>query len=163
MKHGLTQEELSDLASMVKKGRSAWLWVYAPDGEKVLSPVVQVSDGDISSVTARSDHPDEVVVRSVYETLCKRRTKRRNGAKKAAATRARRRALKANQIAKRLAFGGHTGPAKNCILCGRGLNDAESIKRGIGSECWQGVVELAAAMSKQFGTEKLTGGKIDIR
>jgi hypothetical protein len=44
------------------------------------------------------------------------------------------------EVAKRIVQGGRYGPRRNCTICGRGLDDAQSIARGIGSECWQEVL-----------------------
>ncbi len=39
-------------------------------------------------------------------------------------------------IARRLVAGGTCGPSPRCVICGRALDDADSVQRGIGSECW---------------------------
>jgi hypothetical protein len=37
---------------------------------------------------------------------------------------------------------GHTvGPRHRCAVCSRALCDSQSIARGVGSECWQGVMD----------------------
>jgi hypothetical protein len=40
-------------------------------------------------------------------------------------------------------------PGRHCYVCGRHLDDPSAIDRGIGSECWQGV--LAAIDQKKSG------------
>jgi Family of unknown function (DUF6011) len=48
-------------------------------------------------------------------------------------------------VAKKLTFqGDKIDPRNNCVICGRGLDDPQSIARGVGSECWQDVVEAIA-------------------
>jgi hypothetical protein len=37
----------------------------------------------------------------------------------------------------------------NCEICGRALSDPESIKRGIGSECWQHVLSAVEKLKSQ--------------
>jgi len=46
-------------------------------------------------------------------------------------------------------FGEETGPATRCILCNKKLVDEESIARGIGSECYQGVIKLAETLAEK--------------
>ena len=40
----------------------------------------------------------------------------------------------------RLADGGEFTPGTNCEICGKGLDDPQSLARGIGSDCWQRVM-----------------------
>jgi hypothetical protein len=48
-------------------------------------------------------------------------------------------------VAKRLTLDGESiGPRDSCAICGRELGDQQSIARGIGSECWQGVLDAIA-------------------
>jgi len=66
---------------------------------------------------------------------------RRRIAEKAAVTRKRRRELKISSTAEAIRVGKVLGPRTNCVICGRGLADQHSIDRGIGSECWEGVLQ----------------------
>lgn len=53
-----------------------------------------------------------------------------------------RRDLKTYAIAQRLAFTGESvGPRARCAVCARRLADPPSVARGVGPECWQGVLQ----------------------
>ena len=95
------------------------------------------------------NYPEDVV-RKVLANLAEVDRKRRSdGAKKAAVTRKRRQAKMILQMATRIVEGRQTGPRSNCAICGRGLCDPESIQRGIGSECWQGVLSETEKLRDQ--------------
>ncbi len=87
-------------------------------------------------------YPDELVRTAVLAADQRKHERRSNAAKDAAVTRQRRQRYKVHMIAKRLAAGGSAGPALKCSICHRRLSDAESIARGVGSECWQGVLDM---------------------
>ncbi len=50
-------------------------------------------------------------------------------------------------IAKRIIEGYGIGPQHRCAICRKSLSDRESIDRGIGSECWQYVLEMLTKMA----------------
>ena len=52
------------------------------------------------------------------------------------------------QAAQRITDGHTFGPSSHCAICGKGLDDNQSIERGIGSECWQYVLERITAMGR---------------
>jgi hypothetical protein len=80
-------------------------------------------------------------VRTVLARLAEEeRMQRSDAAKKAAITRKRRQAKLVIETAKKIVEGAKIGPRSNCVICGRRLGNPESIQRGIGSECWQGVL-----------------------
>lgn len=85
-------------------------------------------------------YPKDQVLMVLARAAEEDRKRRSDGAKKAAVTRKRRQEKMILQTAKRIVEGAKIGPRSNCIICGRGLGDPESIQRGIGSECWQGVL-----------------------
>jgi hypothetical protein len=87
-------------------------------------------------------YPDDTVRTAVLEADERKRIRRSNAAKKAAETRRGRRAKKIYAVAKRIVDGGHYGPRRRCVICGKGLADQQSIERGIGSECWQDVLTI---------------------
>jgi hypothetical protein len=84
-------------------------------------------------------YPDDVVRAAVLAADQRRRSE---AAKKAAVTRERRQNHKVYLIAERLAAGGSAGPSLKCACCDRGLTDADSVARGIGSQCWQGILDV---------------------
>ena len=123
------------------KPRQRWKWVRY-EGERIDWPEFR-ADG-----TARAEGVSE---RTVLEALVnanrKLRDKRSRAARAAAETRARRRDKELYRIAHTINVGGRTGPQMHCLLCGRGLTDEESIARGVGSECWQHVLDVMEGMA----------------
>ena len=86
-------------------------------------------------------YPDDDVRSAVLATDARRHERRSQAAKKAGDTRRRRIAQKIYAVAKRLTLNGASiGPQNTCA--GRGLGDQQSIERGVGSECWQGVLDV---------------------
>jgi Family of unknown function (DUF6011) len=87
-------------------------------------------------------YPDDLVRAAVLGANQHRRERKSKAAKKAAETRHRRQAKKIYGIARRLTLDGEQpiGPRRNCVICGRALDDPPSIARGIGSECGQTVL-----------------------
>jgi hypothetical protein len=82
-------------------------------------------------------YPDALVREAVAAADARRHGNRSLAAQRAAATRRRRRQKRVAEIAARILAGYDIGKRSNCAICGRGLGDPASIKRGIGSECWQ--------------------------
>ena len=100
----------------------------------------------------------EAIVRAAVETAdAKEREARSNAAKKAAITRARRQERKILETARRIVANAKIGPRDNCIICGRGLGDPESIERGIGSECWQDVLKQIERIKEGAATQSIVG------
>jgi hypothetical protein len=89
-------------------------------------------------------YPDDVVRTAVLAADARRHERRSRAAKKAAATRGRRRERQVYNIVERISSGHSIGPRYDCAICGRSLDDPESITRGIGSECWQFVLQVIA-------------------
>jgi hypothetical protein len=79
---------------------------------------------------------------AILGAIERRRIKRSQAAKEAAKTRAKRQELRVYYVAKRILANKPVGPRRNCYICGRGLGDPVSIERGIGSECWDGVLKV---------------------
>jgi hypothetical protein len=87
-------------------------------------------------------YPDDDVRSAVLSADARLHERRSDAAKKAVATRKIRTAKRVYAIAKRITLNGEPiGPRASCIICGRGLGDQQSIDRGIGSECWQQVLD----------------------
>lgn len=94
---------------------------------------------------------------------CERnRRRRKTSAKKAAETRKRRRELKVDREVRRIAnalaaglqrtaleTGVGDGTTRKCKICGKKLSDEASMRRGIGSECWQEVIGRVELFMKQ--------------
>jgi hypothetical protein len=102
-------------------------------------------------------YPDDLVRTAVLAAEARRHERRSNAAKKAAETRRRRRQKQIWQVAKRILAGHGIGERHHCAICGRGLDDPTSIERGIGSECWQDVLNSIEAMK---GPQDSAQGKL---
>jgi hypothetical protein len=114
---------------------SCYRWVRYK-GEKLHS----VGINDDGALHNPNGYPDEIVRVAVQGADERRAVKRSKAAKKAAETRQRRKQKLIWQIAKRMLAGKGIGARRNCAVCNRHLDDPASIRRGIGSECWQDVL-----------------------
>lgn len=113
-----------------------WKFAYHPNGERLRDIGLEAN----GSLINPRGYPEERVRAALLEAQTRRAQKRAAAAAKAVATKARRRALKMEHIM-RVAIGGQSiGPQERCALCSRHLTDSTSIQRGIGSECWGGVL-----------------------
>ena len=109
------------------------------DGTKLHSVGI-LADG---TVWNPNKYPEETVRAAVLAAVERRHVRRSNAAKQAAETRRERRQVKVYAVARRLAAGQDgPGPRRRCYFCSLPLTDAQSIRRGIGSECWQGVLAI---------------------
>jgi Family of unknown function (DUF6011) len=86
-------------------------------------------------------YPDDEVRAAVLAADERRRVRRSDAAKKAAATRRDRHSRLVYSVARKISEGREYGPRQNCVVCGKGLTDPESVARGVGSDCWQCVLE----------------------
>lgn len=91
-------------------------------------------------------YPEDVVRASVLAAIEQERDSRSQAAKKAAVTRSIRRKRKIYETVRKLGLGHKFGPRTHCMLCNTEMSDPESIDRGIGSDCWQDVMQ---AMQEQ--------------
>jgi hypothetical protein len=100
-----------------------------------------------------NNYPEDEVRTAVLTADARKHLRKSNSAKKAAETRRERRDLEIKRVARRVLANNGIGSRRNCYICGRGLSDTASIERGIGSECWQGVLaeltRLSAEQAKQ--------------
>jgi hypothetical protein len=117
--------------SNLTKRASKYTWVH--HGEAKLYSVGILSDGTLQNPNG---YPDDVVRAAVLAADKRWHEHRSRAAKKAAATRERRRQKKVYSVARQFLSNGSIGPRPNCAICGRGLSDQPSVARGIGPECW---------------------------
>jgi hypothetical protein len=110
-----------------------------PDGDfaRKLLNVGILDDGTLHNPNG---YPDDIVRAAVQAADARRHARRSEAAKRAAVTRRRRQEKAIWIIARRILAGHGVKPAMNCSICGRGLDDPDSIERGVGSECWQAVL-----------------------
>jgi hypothetical protein len=123
---------------------SRWKWIRY-EGDVLL----EVGINDDGTLWNPHGEP-EVKVRAAIALAEKRRHENRSAAaKKAAATRRERQEKAIYEAARRIFHDGHRfGPARSCVICGNGLGDADSVERGIGSDCWQKVMRILTANYK---------------
>jgi hypothetical protein len=121
-------------------GRYKWVWLSNESNERLFDVGI-LDDGTLHNPNG---YPEDVVRTVVLAADARRHERRSRGAKEAAKTRQQRQQRRTWQIAKRLAEKQQTGPRQHCYICGRHLDDPQSIARGIGSECWQGVLARVA-------------------
>jgi hypothetical protein len=115
---------------------SRWQWIY--HGDQRLKDVGVDADGSLYNPNG---YPEDIVRAAVTAADERDRQRRSEAAKKAAVTRRKRTERGVYAAAQRILRNEKCGPHNNCIICGRGLGDPESIQRGIGSECWQDVLQ----------------------
>ena len=113
-----------------------WVWFDQKAGKRFYDVGI-LDDGSLHSPNG---YLESAVHAAVLAADTRKHERRKQAAKKAAVTRARRRELKVDWIARRIVEKQQTGPQSHCHICGRGLSDPPSIERGIGSECWQDVL-----------------------
>lgn len=90
-------------------------------------------------------YPDATVRAAVAAAGERRRQRRSKAAEKAAETRRKRTEQRVYEVARLIVDGHVFGPASCCQICGRGVDDPDSIERGIGSDCWQRVLTFITA------------------
>ena len=115
-----------------------WKMVWGADGG-ALRDVGIAADGTLHNPHG---YPEELVRASIAGALDRQRARRSAAAQKAAKTRKARQEAKVYEVVEGIASGKAYGPADNCVCCWKGLDDPESIRRGIGSDCWQRVLKL---------------------
>jgi hypothetical protein len=121
-----------------------WKWVQH-NGER-LYDVGILSDGSLHNPNGYDEATVREAVRRAEERLHERRSK---AAKRAAATKRERRERRVYDVARRILAHENIGQQRHCYICHKALTDAESIVRGIGSDCWQDV--LAAISASRAG------------
>ena len=138
MEHDLTADELAFMAERINNKTKRWYWIGVGE-QRMERPEVHMEDGRIVMATANGEWSTKAIVRAAYDAIRRRYERRSAAARKAAVTRAKRKE-KAVYEAARLLEAKQLEPRQHCRICGRILSDPESIRRGIGSECWQRVL-----------------------
>jgi Family of unknown function (DUF6011) len=69
--------------------------------------------------------------------------------KQGARTRQRRREKLIHEIAAKAVRDEKTGPRGNCIICNKRVDDPASIERGVGSDCWQNVLQRIESIQRK--------------
>jgi hypothetical protein len=105
-----------------------------------------LADGSLFNPRSYPEAEVRAAIQKAQEELRQRRSA---AAQKASVTRGRRHDKRVAEMARRIASIGGIPinlNAKHCQLCGKHLSDPESMGRGVGSECWQGVLAMAEQM-----------------
>ena len=119
-------------------GNRPGIWKYIRHAEQFLYKVGIQADGSLYNPNGY----DEAVVREAIRQANERRHARRSAvAKKAAVTRQQRQEKRVYETAQGILARKQYGPRNTCIICGKPVWDGESVERGIGSDCWQNVLE----------------------
>jgi hypothetical protein len=134
-------------------------WVRCPAGQGHPAPPDTMNPGFYTSrlfdlginadgtLHNPNGYSEDLVRSTILASEEARRRRRSEAAKKAAKTLQQRRKSRVWQIAERIAKKQQTGPRRHCCVCGRALDDPPSVERGIGSECWQGVLDQLTAIT----------------
>jgi hypothetical protein len=130
---------------------SGYKWVFDPRNPRErLFAVGILDDGTLYNPNG---YPPDIVRAGVQAADACRHEQASQAAKKAAVTRRKRQEKRVWEAAWKIVMGLKTGPRHNCYCCGKGLDDPQSIERGIGSECWQHVLSKLQA----FRTHQQSG------
>lgn len=121
---------------------SLWRRVKHPETDERLLDVGILADGTLHNPNG---YPDEIVRAAVERAIARRTDRRKAAAAKAVVTRKRRHDKRVHDVAMKLLHGQGIGRQHRCCICERKLDDEASIARGIGSECWQGLLEYMDA------------------
>jgi hypothetical protein len=116
----------------------AYRWIYTNDYKQKLRDVGILPDGTLHNP---NNYPEDLVRETIASAELRRHERRSNAAKQAAITREKRKQLMVWKVARRLLRSEQIKPSPNCVICGKGLGDRESIERSIGSDCWQHVLQ----------------------
>ena len=115
---------------------SLWKRIYY--GDTILCSVGLLDDGSLHNP---NNYPEPDVREAIHQAEQRLHARRSRAAKQAAATRRNRIEKRVYQVARQIIEKRRFGPRENCVICGKGLADTESINRGIGSDCWQRVLK----------------------
>lgn len=117
-----------------------WKWIRH-DGDVLLD----VGINDDGTLWNPHGEPEATVRAAIAAAEERDRHRRSKAARKAAETRRKRQERQVYKVAHEIVDGHRFGPASHCVICKRGLDDPQSIERGIGSDCWQDVLAAIAA------------------
>jgi len=123
---------------------SKYKWIVH-DGVKLCSIGI-LDDGTLHNPNS---YPEDIVRAAVLAADARKHDRRSMAAKKAAGTRKSRQQKKIAQIARRILAGMGIGKRNHCEICGRRLDDPESVARGVGSECWQEVQSILLTIAEK--------------
>jgi hypothetical protein len=115
-----------------------WRWVIGKGEYLKFDEVWIESDGSLHNPRG---YPEDLARAAVLEADAQEYMRKSGASKRAAETRRERQEERIYQAARRIVTAMGIGQQRRCYCCRRGLTDSESIARGIGSECWQKVLD----------------------
>lgn len=142
-----------ELLSLVTPKFRGWKWIRLPSGHKARNVRI-VDEGGVSRLHFEGDFSETDVRQAALTTLRRDKQIRSEAAKKAALVRQIRVEQKVHLIAK-LYIANRLHPSCVCGLCGRELEDNSSIQRGVGTECWQRVLQKVEMLTSQIGKQSV--------
>jgi hypothetical protein len=110
---------------------SVWKWIYFR--KKRLCDIGTLADGTLHNPNG---YPEADVRAAIAYAEEERAKTRREGAAKAAKTRAIRRERDIAALAQLFLSGQGIGRQTRCAVCRKRLDDEASMTRGVGPECW---------------------------
>ena len=155
--HDLSPAELAFLIERASKlqhsgRRMKWVWSDNPHRSRIVYPSLTIVGGEIVGARSGDGKPPGEIVRAMHDTFRRRQERASAAAKKAAVTRAARVEQLVYEAARDL-IENRLSPRDTCRCCGREVSDAESIRRGIGSECWQRVLAAFEVVKRAAAVE----------
>src|SRR5215471_10840818 len=103
---------------------SVYKWIYQKDGSQLFSVGI-LKNGTLYNP---NDYPRDIVHAAVLAADARRKERRRRAAHKAAVTRQARQEKKVAEAAQRIAAGLKIGKQDTCWICGKALDDPESME-----------------------------------
>ncbi len=159
----MTNEEIigipGDIADRFNRSPMRWRWVKLPDGRRATEVTLEHEAGRVTCLNFKIETPgrprdpgDDVTKEYFFECLCdvlrRDREIRRKRARRGAETSRRRRESLDYRLAKEI-LQQRFKPRDHCARCGRALHDEQSLRRGIGPECWDGMMRLMQEILKE--------------
>ena len=135
---------MDELLSLVTPKFRGWSWIRLPNGDKVRNVRVVV-DGGVSRLCFDGGFTEAEVREVAIQTLRRKKQRRSDSAKKASVTRKSRVDQMVHVVAKHYTEN-KLQPSSFCLICGRFVGDPESVKRGVGADCWQKVLRVVETL-----------------
>lgn len=139
------------------KPRMKWRWVNVPGRGRIENVVLETTSGQVTRLDFTGEADRQEVLAALVESRRKCRERRKESARRGAETRNRRRVSQDYAVAKAI-IDGQFAPQPWCACCQRMLTDRESIRRGIGSECWIAVKGIVDQMTIKADREFIADG-----
>jgi hypothetical protein len=123
------------------KPLNRWHWIMLPDRGRVFNVALATDGGQVKRLEFEGKADQGEVLSAIIGSQRRKRQRRKEAAARGAETRKRRRVSQNYRVAKSI-IEGRFKPSLVCACCRRKLTDRESLKRGIGSECWAEIKQV---------------------